>query len=186
MYIGRHFWMVAYAVLFVWGGTAMAQEANKGMTALTECHYKPMPISPEKSARHTTDRMDSLLNLTKKQYDRLYKLNLKWSREDAKDEMPAPRMGGRPERTPDFGKAGGFRPGSQGTRPPKSMAGHRVPRDLGPSPDDRKAMEKHRAKLEKRHKKREKKLKKILTDEQYARWREQRHPVMPADGSDRR
>lgn len=93
MDIRRHFGMAICAALFVWGGTATAQEANKGMPTRAERHYKPMPLSPEKSARHTTDRMDSLLDLTKKQYGKLYKLNLKWAREDAKNRTPAPRMG---------------------------------------------------------------------------------------------
>ena len=62
MNIGRHFWMAACAALLVWGGTATAQEADKGMPARAERHYKPVPLSPEKSARHTTDRMDSLLD----------------------------------------------------------------------------------------------------------------------------
>jgi len=181
MYIGRHFWMAACAALLVWGGTATAQEADKGTPARAERHYKPVPLSPEKSARHTTDRMDSLLNLTRKQYDKLYKLNLKWAREDAEDRTPAPRMGGRPEGAPDFGGPG---QGPRGHRPPEGMAGRRAPHDFGPSPDDRESMEKQRAKLEKRHKKRGKKLKKILTDEQYARWTEQRHPAMPEGRKD--
>ena len=83
--------MAACAALFVCGGTAMAQEADKDMPDRSEKHYKPVPLSPEKSARQTTDRMDSLLNLTKKQYDKLYKLNLKWARKDAENKTAAPR-----------------------------------------------------------------------------------------------
>ena len=181
MNIGRHFWMAACAALLVWGGTATAQEADKGMPARAERHYKPVPLSPEKSARHTTDRMDSLLDLTRKQYDKLYKLNLKWAHEDAENGTPAPRMGGRPEGAPDFGGPG---QGPRGHRPPEGMAGRRAPHDFGPSPDDRESMEKQRAKLEKRHKKRGKKLKKILTDEQYVRWTEQRHPAIPEGSQD--
>lgn len=156
------FLMAACAALFVCGGTITAQEADKNMPAQLEKHYKPMPLSPEKSARQTTDRMDSLLNLTKKQYDKLYKLNLKWAREDAENKTAAPRMGRRPEGAPDFGEAGGFGQGPHGNRPP---------RDFAPSGD--------REKIEKQRKKREKKLKKVLTDEQYARWTERRRPTMP-------
>lgn len=176
MDIRRHFWMIACAALFVWGGTATAQETDKGMPARAEQHYKPMPLSPEKSAQQTTDRMDSLLDLTKKQYKKLYKLNLKWAREDAENKTSAPRMGGRPEGGPDFRGAG---QGPRGQRPPEGMAERRAPRDFGLSPDDRENMEEQRLKLEKQRKKREKKLKKILTDEQYARWAEKRHPAMP-------
>lgn len=181
MDIRRHFWMAACAALFVWGGTATAQEADKGTPARTERHYKPVPLSPEKSARHTTDRMDSLLDLTRKQYDKLYKLNLKWAREDAENRTPAPRMGGRPEGAPDFGGPG---QGPRGHRPPEGMTGRRAPHDFGPSPDDREDMEEQLRKLEKQRGKREKKLKKILTDEQYALWTEQRHPAMPEGRND--
>lgn len=86
MDIRKQFWMAACAAFFVCGGTAMAQEADKDMPDRSEKHYKPVPFSPEKSARQTTNRMDSLLNLTKKQYDKLYKLNLKWVREDAENK----------------------------------------------------------------------------------------------------
>ena len=40
--------------------------------------------------------------------------------------------------------------------------------------------------MEKQRKKREKKLKKVLTDEQYARWTEQRRPAMPEGRRDRK
>lgn len=178
MDIRRHFGMAICAALFVWSGTATAQEADKGMPTRAERHYKPMPLSPEKSARHTTDRMDSLLDLTKKQYGKLYKLNLKWAHEDAKNRTPAPRMGGRPEGAPDFGGAGGFGQGPRGHRPPEGMAEHRALHDFGPLPDDKESMEEQHRKLEKQREKREKKLKKILTDEQYARWEEERHPAL--------
>lgn len=170
MDIRKQFWMAACAALFICGGTAMAQEADKDMPDRSEKHYKPVPLSPEKSARQTTDRMDSLLNLTKKQYDKLYKLNLKWAREDAENKTATPRMGRRPEGTPDFRDAGGFGQGPHGNRPPEGMD-RRPPRDFAPSGD--------REKMEKQRKKREKKLKKVLTDEQYARWTEQRRPAMP-------
>lgn len=168
MNIGKQFWMAACAVLFVCGGTVTAQEADRDMPGRTERHYKPVPLSPEKSAQQTTDRMDSLLGLTKKQYDKLYKLNLKWAREDAENQAAAFRMGGRPEGAPDFGRTGGM--GPRGHRPPEGMD-RRPPRDFIPSGD--------RESMEKQHKKREKKLKKVLTDEQYARWTEQRRPDMP-------
>lgn len=170
MDIRKQFWIAVCAALFIYGGTAMAQEADKDMPARSEKHYKPVPLSPEKSARQTTDRMDSLLNLTKKQYDKLYKLNLKWAREDAENKMTAPHMGRRPEGAPVFGQAGDFGQGPHGNRPPEGMD-RRPPRDFAPSGD--------REKMEKQRKKREKKLKKVLTDEQYVRWMEQRRSTLP-------
>lgn len=175
MDIRKQFWMAVCAALFICGGTAMAQEADKDMPARSEKHYKPVPLSPEKSARQTTDRMDSLLNLTKKQYDKLYKLNLKWAREDAENKMTAPHMGRRPEGAPVFGQAGGFGQGPHGNRPPEGMD-RRPPRDFALSGD--------REKMEKQRKKREKKLKKVLTDEQYVRWTEQRRPPLPESRRD--
>lgn len=172
MNIGKQFWMAACAALFVCGGTVTAQEADRSMPGRPERHYKPVPLSPEKSARYITDRMDSLLDLTKKQYDKLYKLNLKWAREDAENKAAAPRMGGRPEGVPDFGRTGGM--GPRGHRPPESMD-RRPPRDFAPS-DGRESMEEQHRKLEKQRKK---KLKKVLTDEQYTRWMEERRPDMP-------
>ena len=38
--------------------------------------------------------------------------------------------------------------------------------------------------MEKQRKKREKKLKKVLTDEQYVRWTEQRRPPLPESRRD--
>lgn len=171
--MGRQFWTVVCAAFFVCSGAVTAQEVGEGMPGRQERGFKPMPLSPEKSARHTTDRMDSLLNLTEKQYDKLYKLNLKWAREDLQNKSAVPRMGGRPEGAPDFRGAGGFGQGPRGNRPPEGME-RRPPRDFAPSDD--------REKMEQQRKKREKKLKKVLTDEQYARWVvEKQHPVMPED-----
>ncbi|CAL9784914.1 DUF4890 domain-containing protein [Bacteroides fragilis] len=180
MDIRRQFWMAVCAALLVCGGAAMAQEAGGEMPGRPEKHYKPVPLSPEKSARHTTDRMDSLLNLTEKQYKKLYKLNLKWAREDTENKAGAPRMGGRPDGAPGFD-----RPDREprGQRPPEGMEGRRPPRDFTPS-GDREDMEEQRVKMEKQRKKREKKLKKVLTDGQYTRWMEERHPAMPEGRKD--
>lgn len=160
------------AALLIFGGVVTAQEAGRQMPDRQERGFKPMPISPEKSARHTTDRMDSLLNLTEKQYEKLYKLNLKWAREDMENRAPAPPMGDRPEGAPDFERAGGPGQGPHGNRPPFEMGDRRPPHNHSFSPGNEEDMKKQRAKQEKQHKKREKKLKKILTDGQYTRWME--------------
>lgn len=180
MNIGKHFLIAACTVFFICSSTASAQEADNGMSVHTERHYNPVSLSSEQLAQHATDRMDSLLNLTDKQYGKLYKLNLKWAREDIEKMAPVPRMDGRPEGAPAFGGAGGFGQGPRGNRSPSDMANRHPPRDF-PSSDDRKDMEKQREKMEKLLKKREKKLKKILTDEQYAIWIENQHPDMPED-----
>ena len=57
--------------------------------------------SPEKAARKMTDRMKEELQLTDKQYDKLYKLNLKEQQEHfatmtERGNGQRPSMGGRP------------------------------------------------------------------------------------------
>lgn len=144
MDIRIQFWIVACVALFICGSAATAQEVDR-----------EMPDHPEK------------------QYDKLYKLNLKWAREDAENRKAAPRMGGRSEGVPNFGER---YMGPDGNRPPEGMD-RRPPRDFVPSSGGREEMEKQR-------KKREKKLKKVLTDKQYAHWMEERHPVMPEGRKD--
>ena len=172
MDIKRHFGVTVFAIFFICANVAIAQEVGIGLSEPSKSFFKPVPISPEKSARKMTDRMDSLLHLTEKQYDKLYKLNLKWAREDADNKMPAPHMGNRPEGMPDFDGGAGFGHGPQGNRPPEGFD-RRPPRDLPPLAN----MEK----IEKQRKKRDKKLKKLLTDEQYACWMEKRQLFMPED-----
>lgn len=105
--------------------------------------------SPEKAARKMTDRMKEELQLTDKQYDKLYKLNLKEQQEHfatitERGSGQRPSMGGRP--------------GMGGGRPPMGAPGERL------------VMEKDNVeKMQKAAAKKEKKIKKILTAEQYAK-----------------
>lgn len=87
--------------------------------------------SPEKAARKMTDRMKEELQLTDKQYDKLYKLNLKEQQEHfatmtERGSGQRPSMGGRP------GMGGGRPPmdggmgrGMGGGRPPMGAPGER-------------------------------------------------------------
>lgn len=176
-------------ILFVslWCGTiANAQEANatSQQEAQPEKHYKPLPLSPEKLARRTTDHMDSLLKLTEKQYGKLYQLHLKNERQrmDNTAGNRPPHMGNRfgngPGGRPEFGgnppaRDNGMNPERSGNRPPEGFGQH-PPRELPPPPSDAmKEMEKQRKKEEKRRKKMEKKIRKILTEEQYLLWKEE-------------
>lgn len=115
--------------------------------------------SPEKAARKMTDRMKEELQLTDKQYDKLYKLNLKEQQEHfatmtERGNGQRPSMGGRP--------------GMGGGRPPMG------------APGERPAMEKDNVeKMQKAAAKKEKKIRKILTTEQYAKWQEMRQPQEP-------
>lgn len=124
---------------------------------------KEMP-NPEKAARQMTDRMQKSLGLTDKQYKKIYKLNLKEQKtrvEQAGGQRPdgnRPPMMGGDDRPPMMGGApgGGFPP----------MGGNGRP--MMPPPSDNK--NDLRTLMEKK----EKQLKKILTDEQYAKWQSER------------
>ena len=135
--------------------------------------------SPEKAARKMTDRMKEELQLTDKQYDKLYKLNLKEQQEHfatmtERGNGQRPLMGSRPGR-------GGARPPMDGGMGP-GMGGGRPP--MG-APGERPVMEKDNVeKMQKAAAKKEKKIKKILTAEQYAKWQEMCQPQEPPHPQD--
>ena len=137
-----------------------------GMAFSQEQEKKQLPRevpSPEKSARKMTDRMKDGLQLTDKQYDKLYKLNLK----EQQERFAAMAERGEGQRPPR-GEQRGERPGMGGGRPPVETRGERP------------AMSKDNAeKKQKATAKKEKKIKKILTAEQYAKWQEMRQPQEP-------
>lgn len=177
MDIKKHFWTIVCTILIISNSTAYAQVTDRGSIPPSEKGVVFKPMSPEQSARHITQRMDSLLHLTKKQYDKLYKLNLKWAREDLKNKSEEPHMGDLREGPQGFegGKGGG--PGPLGNRPPEGMD-RRPPRDFSKSND--------REKMEKQRKKREKELKKALSEKQFALWMDILHPVKPYSKKDGR
>lgn len=181
--------LITASLLALGCGTTAAQETGtpRPQEPQPERHYKPMPLSPEKQARNTTQRMDSLLGLTEKQYDKLYALHLKEARRKMESDKPAggppmegQRRGGGPGGRPGFGGGNppggghGMGPGGNGHRPPEGGFGQQPPRDFAPSSDAVKEMKKQRKKEEQQRKKMEKKIRKILTEEQYARWQEER------------
>ncbi len=119
--------------------------------------------NPEKAAQRRTDEMDKVLNLTEKQYKKIYKLFLKEENEKVEAMMQRhpggmngqPPMGGRPPMGGGMPPQGGGFPGMGGF--PEGM-----------SPEER--MKEHAEKMQKEQEKREKKIRKILTEEQYAIW----------------
>ena len=120
--------------------------------------------SPEKAARKMTDRMKEELQLTDKQYDKLYKLSLKEQQEHFAT-MAERGSGQRPSM--------GGRPGMGGGRPPMGV------------PGERPAMGKDIVeKMQKAAAKKKKKIKKILTAEQYAKWQEMCQPQEPPQPQD--
>lgn len=126
--------------------------------------------NPEKSARKLTDEMDKVLNLTEKQYKKIYKLNLKEEREkleamvgrgDKEAGRPPMMGGGRPPMMD-----GGGQPPMMGGGQPPMMGGRGGHPMMRPSGDHEKTKED----MEKRAEKKMKKLRKILSDEQYDLW----------------
>ncbi len=153
--------------------------------------------SPEKEARKLTNRMKKELGLTDKQYDKIYKLNLKEHKKifetrfggNAQGSGQRPPMGGGmgprggvPGDGPGMGGPGmgggrpqmGGRPGIGGG-PGGAMRPEGAPRMGG---DDMEA-------LKKAAEKKEKKIKKILTGEQYAKWQTMREPGKPEKTKER-
>ncbi len=162
------------------GTVAAKAQAPESERIIREMRSRdPQPyISPERKAQMLTERMDSLLGLDKKQYKKLYKINLKEARRQAENAESSPfRMGGhpgegggRPPRGNGMGPGGpGGHGGPGGGRPPHDFDGnHGSPQHKrGLSPED---MEKIKQKEAKEREKTEKKIKKILTSEQYERW----------------
>lgn len=150
--------------------------------------HDPHPyISPEVKAQKLTEQMDSLLGLDKKQFKKLYKLNLKEARRQAENPMgsapsnmaPPPRQGhpgggGRPPR------GNGMAPGGPSDMPPHGFGGGPDgPRpDNAPTPEEIEKLQKEEAK---QREKTDKQIRKILTAEQYERWQNSRHndPIPP-------
>lgn len=135
-------------------GAAWSAQANTlpYQSVQTENSEKKELPNPEKAAKRMTDEMQKSLGLTDKQYKKVYKLNLKEEKARV-EQMKArgadgnhpPMMGGAPGR--GFPPMGGN--GGPGMPPPFSSGKN----------DMRSLMEK-----------KDKQMKKILTEEQYAKW----------------
>lgn len=143
--------------------TSLNASANVRYDDPQEKVQKKEVPNPEKAAQRRTDEMDKALNLTEKQYKKIYKLFLKEEKEKVENMMQRhsggmngqPPMGGRPPMGGAMPPQGGGFPGMGGA--PKGM-----------SPEER--MKEHAEKMQKEQEKREKKIRKILTEEQYAIW----------------
>ena len=106
--------------------------------------------NPEKIATQMTDQMQESLQLTEKQYKKIYKLNLK----EQKEHFKAMQNSG--EQRPPMGG-----PGMRGGRPPMG-GGPMMNKEQDSADAQKKAAET-----------KEKKIKKILTTEQYEKWQAQ-------------
>ena len=119
-------------------------------------------LSPEKVAKRETDEMKKQLQLTEKQYKKIYKLNLKEQKKRFSAMQNSERQGppmGRPHGT------GEGRPPMMGGEPPM-MGG------VGPDRGESSQREDKAEEIQEAVAAKEKKIKKILTTEQYEKWQE--------------
>jgi len=133
-------------------------------------HEQRLPrevLNPEKIATQMTDQMQESLQLTEKQYKKIYKLNLK----EQKEHFKAMQNSG--EQRPPMGG-----PGMRGGRPPVGGGGQPLtgeggfPGGMGERPMMNKEQDSADAQ-KKAAETKEKKIKKILTTEQYEKWQAQ-------------
>ena len=134
----------------------MAQDRPQGPGPGGE---RPKQTTPKERAQMQTDRLNKELNLDEKQYKKVYKAILNREKEVA-NLMPQGRPGGM---RPGGMRPGGMGPGSGGVRPPEGMNGHR-PRST--------EMSGTQAQVKASREKCDKKIRKVLSDEQYAKYEE--------------
>lgn len=80
MKMRKTMWAVCLAALMPISAEAVAATSYDEPQQKENTQKKEIP-NPEKTARRRTDEMDKVLNLTEKQYKKIYKLNLKEERE---------------------------------------------------------------------------------------------------------
>lgn len=161
-------------LLLVWSVLCMSARADAPLKS-----YKDIP-SPEGNARRITEAMHSQLDLTEKQYKKVYKIHLAEQKKIFK-YRPVPQRGmgkgfeGRPHghhmergRPPMGGGFGGMGGGRPPMLPPREMF----------ADDERPDPEKVAKELAKAAQKRDKKLKKVLDAAQYARWKEMEEELL--------
>ncbi|MCS3251887.1 hypothetical protein NXX19_03360 [Bacteroides ovatus] len=143
-----------------------AQEANEPQERQQQEKHLPREVlNPEKVATQMTEQMNKLLQLTDKQYKKIYKLNLKEQKaffkamQNSDDYRPpmgeGPRYAGRTS-------ANGWRTTANDGRrwfPGQNGRWWMMSRDTNSADSQKKAAET-----------KEKKIKKILTKEQYEKW----------------
>lgn len=141
-----------------------------------ESNTKALPHeipSPDRIAKRETDTLNKVLQLDEKQYEKVYKLNLK--EQQSRFEMMTKRnatMEGS-DIQPKGKMTTGDKEQLQG-RPPM-MRGGRPPMDggkMGMPPEFNKDKNKSCNEMEKQVVEKQKKMKKILTDDQYNKWLE--------------
>lgn len=142
------------------------------LTAATQQNFAPHPpkfISPDSIAREKTVRLKKELQLTDQQYDKIYRMLLKEEQKRLKERIPRPPfpeghygMAPRPGHPPFAGEGTiASRPMGETVCPPWHPERESLPPDL----------KKDEKKRQKRIARKEKKMKKILTPEQFGKWK---------------
>jgi len=137
---------------FAWNVSVMAQQK-------TDAKLPREVPSPEKIAKKMCDELQSELQLTDKQYKKVYKLYLKEQKARFSSQQADGASGMRPpmrEGNADFEGGDGFPPTMGGERP-----------DFGQRPDNGKVSKEEMMAAQK---KKEQSMKKILNPEQYEKW----------------
>lgn len=153
------------ACLISCSSLAVAQESPEPQERRQHEQRLPREVpNPEKIATQMTNRMQESLQLTEKQYKKIYKLNLK----EQKEHFRAMQDSG--EQRPPMGGPGmrGGRPPMGGGEPPIMGEGN-FPGGMGERPmmgKEQNAEDTQKKTVEAK----EKKIKKILTPEQYEKW----------------
>lgn len=134
----------------------MAQSEGSAGPEPKKEHFREIP-NPEKTARKEAEHLKKELDLTEKQYKKVYKLLLKEQQELFEKRFQRPEMpGGMPP-------MGGPRPHDGGMRG--------MPMGAGPK--------EKQEDLQKRIEKKNKKMKKILTEAQYDQWLGMKQKPLP-------
>ncbi len=173
----RHIWIKS-AIVFFMGAMTMPVIAQENTQELKD--FREIP-SPEKNAQRRAGEMKKALNLTDKQYNKIYKLYYKSEKKLSQSSSSNNRMGSRMGMGGPGGGMGGnmsapSQDGSNGKRPAM----------------DETAMKEQMEKIEKQktaaQEKINKKMKKILSEDQYSSWQEmeQKRQDMEKQGMKRR
>lgn len=151
----------------------MAQAPENGDNRRNE---KRERLTPEMIAQKKTEKMRETVELTDKQFKKLYKVNLAEAEEMSQNMPQGPRMrqggerGNRPEGMREGDQRGnrpqGMRPDGQRGGRPEMEAGGRPGGSRPQMGGERLSQEQ----LQKNADKREKKVKKIMGKEKYAKW----------------
>ena len=159
--------LAIFSEISVWGYQPFCYSTKP----IVQTAQKEIP-NPERMARREADRMKNELTLSDKQYKKVYKLILQEQKDRVKNisqqGMPPMPMGNRPSDMPPMGN-------------PPSMNGD-FPQGNRPNFG--------RGDMSQRDANKNKKMKKILTEEQYNKWRNQmknnagQHPRQMGKSSD--